>query len=542
MILEGLLWAMTVGQKRRNVKRRVYYLCLIEEKIVVLLMKNILTRKPKYEKLFHLCFKDIYALKWSMGQQYKKDALIIFCLLSFVYGYFYQDSGWNGNSRFGLIFAIVREGRLTIDTFHNQEGTVTGDKSFFNGHYYSDKVIGPAIVGAVLYAPLYWIKRNFNLISQPAAKIILTFLVIGLPSAIAGSLIYILCLYLSKRRLHAYVITLAIALGTLFFPYSIIFFSHQFSSSLLFIAFCMIFFLKEKPELWQDWYLFVIGLLTGWALISEIPTAIIIFALAIYYISIVWRSHTYPRFRSFILPILGGSIPVVLQLFYNKVCFGNFFSTGYTYVNSPIFNSAMSQGLMGIHWPDLRVLFYMTLHPTMGIFWQSPVLLFSITGAVVMFIEHRYRSEAILVVWIIVSYLVIMSGYYMWWGGRALGPRHIIPILPYFCVLFAFVPKRLTWPLVIFCLISIGQMFIGAANTVLVPEKMIEKINTLGFFEYSNLYSYGLKELIAGHFTQNLGQRIFGLKNWNSLIPVLGVVVWVTIYFVKEQNRDIPSM
>lgn len=473
-----------------------------------------------------------------MGRQYIIDALIIFFLLAFVYGYFYQDSGWNGNSRFGLIFAIVREGRLTIDTFHDQEGTITGDKSFLNGHYYSDKGIGPAIAGAVVYAPLYWIKRNFNLISQPVAQMIITFVVIGLPSAVAGSLIYILVLYLSKRRLHAFVITLAIALGTLFFPYSITFFSHQFSSSLLFIAFCMIFFLKQKPGLWQDWYLFIIGLLAGWALISEYPTAIIILALAIYYISIVMRNHTYPRFRSFILPILGGSIPVVLQLVYNQVCFGNFFSSGYAYEDSPIFSSAMSQGLMGIQWPDLRVLFYMTLHPTMGLFWQSPVLIFSIIGAVAMFREHRYRSEAILVVWIIVSYLVIMSGYYMWWGGYSLGPRHLIPILPYFCVLFAFIPRRFTWLLIVLCLVSIGQMFIGAANTVLVPDTMMEKINTLGFFEYSNLYSYGLKQLIAGHFTQNLGQRFFGLKNWSSLIPVLGVIVWVTIYFIKKQNLD----
>ena len=146
-----------------------------------------------------------------------------------------------------------------------------------------------------------------------------------------------------------------------------------------------------------------------------------------------------------------------------------------------------------------------------------------------------------MVVWIIVSYLVIMSGYYMWWGGDPLGPRHLIPILPYFCVLFAFIPRRFTWLLIVLCLVSIGQMFIGAANTVLVPDKMMEKINTLGFFEYSNLYSYGLKQLIAGHFTQNLGQRFFGLKNWSSLIPVLGVIVLVTIYFVKKQTREIPS-
>src|SRR4030043_57630 len=97
-----------------------------------------------------------------MPRQYRKDALIIFCLLSIVFAYFYQDGGWNGNSRFGLIFAIVQEGRLTIDSFHAKNGTKTDDKSYFNGHYYSDKAIGPSLVGAIFYVPLYWVKQTFN--------------------------------------------------------------------------------------------------------------------------------------------------------------------------------------------------------------------------------------------------------------------------------------------------------------------------------------------------------------------------------------------
>jgi hypothetical protein len=466
-----------------------------------------------------------------MPRQYRKDALIIFCLLAFVYAYFYQEGGYNGDSRFGLIFAIVQEGRLTIDTFQNREGTATGDKSFFNGHYYSDKAIGPSVVGAIFYVPFYWIQQIFHRISQPTVKMILTFLVIGLPSAIAGSLIYILCLYLSKSRFRSFLVALAITLGTLYFPYSIIFFSHQFSSALLFSAFVMIFFLKERSELWKNWYLFLIGSLLGWALISEFPTAIIIFALLFYYFSIVWRNHTYRHFRSVILPMVGMSIPVLLQLLYNKLCFGNFLSFGYTNLNDPNFGSAMRQGVMGIHWPSLSVLYYMTLHPTMGIFWQSPVLLFSIIGAVFIFLERRYRDEAILALWVIISYLVIMSGYYFWWGGWALGPRHIIPILPFFCVLLIFIPRRLILPFVALGLVSIGQMLIAAAGVVMVPDKMVMKISTLGFFEYSNIYSYCLKQLEKGHFARNLGHQFLGLNSWSSLLPFLVIIAGVTIFF-----------
>src|ERR1035437_1401507 len=131
-------------------------------------------------------------------KRYLKDALIIFFLLAFCFGYFYQDGAYNANSRFDLIFAIVREGRLTIDTYQNQKGTATGDKAYFNGHYYSDKAIGPAAVGAILYVPLYWINQIFHHVSQTSAEEVLTYLAIGVPSALAGSLIYVVCLYLTK--------------------------------------------------------------------------------------------------------------------------------------------------------------------------------------------------------------------------------------------------------------------------------------------------------------------------------------------------------
>jgi hypothetical protein len=472
--------------------------------------------------------------KETMPRQYRKDALLIFCLLAFVYSYFYQDGGYNGNSRFGLIFAMVRERRLTIDSFHNKTGTKTLDKSYFNGQYYSDKAIGPSLVGAFFYIPMYWIKQTFNRLGQSTAKIILTFLVIGLPSAIAGSLLYILCLYLSRSRLRAFLVTLIITLGTMYFPYSISFFSHQFTSALLFSAFFMLFFLKEKPEIWKNWYFFLIGLLLGMALISEYPSAVIILALLFYYFTILWRNPTYHHFYPIGLTMVGGAIPVLLQLINNKLSFGNWFSIGYANLSNPYFNSSMGQGLMGIHWPNLRVLFYMTFHPTMGLFWQSPVLIFSIIGAIFLFIERRYRIEAILAMWIIGTYLVIMSGYYMWWGGHALGPRHIIPILPFFCILLVFVPKRLNWPLVVLGAVSIGQMIFAAASNIQVPDTMVEKINTLGFFEYSNIYNYCLKQLIQGNFTRNLGLQYLGLKSWSSLIPLLVVLAGGIFYFIRN--------
>ena len=469
-----------------------------------------------------------------MPKQYREEALIIFLLLAFIFGYFYQYGGWNVNSRFDLILAIVQEGRLTIDTYQNRPDTLTGDKAYFNGHYYSDKPIGPAVIGTIVYEPLYWMKQISSRVGQATAERIVTYLVIGIPSALAGSLIYILCLYLSKNCVWAYLVTLTITLGSLYFPYSIIFFSHQFSSSLVFGAFFLIFFLKERPDLWKNWYLFLIGSFLGWAMTSDFQATIIVIALILYYIYVLWRNRSYRRYRFIILPFIGGSIPLLLQMGYNKLCFGNFLSLGYINDSNPNFNSAFAQGFMGFNWPKLSAIYYMTVHPAMGLFWQSPALILSFFGAFFMFWKRRYQVEAILAMVVISSYIIIMSGFYSWWGGWALGPRYIIPILPFFCIFLAFVPKRFTLPLVVLSLVSFGQMLIAAAGVVQVPDVMVSKLDKLGFFEYSNIYSYCLKQLVEGNFARNLGHQLLGLRSWNSLIPLVVVIGCVSFFFLKR--------
>jgi hypothetical protein len=320
------------------------------------------------------------------------------------------------------------------------------------------------------------------------------------------------------------------------FPYSIIFFSHQFTASLLFCAFFLMYLIHENPERMGGGYLFLIGLLMGWALISEYPAALIILPLIVYYLWVIRRRSEYRHWRSILLPALGGFIPILLQLTYNRLCFGDFLSIGYANLDAPVFRSAMQHGLMGIHRADWHALYYMTFHPTLGLFWQSPVLLLSILGAGSLLWNRRYRAEAVLAVWVIGSYLVVLSGYYMWWGGWALGARHIIPMLPFFCILLSFVPKRLNWLFAGLCALSIGQMIIPAAN-VQVPDAMVLNIGALGFFEYSNIYSYCWQQLVEGRFTENLGHLLLGMKSWSSLIPLLVGAAGITFfYFWRDVN------
>src|SRR5271167_3558696 len=69
-------------------------------------------------------------------------ALLIAAVVLISYAYFYQGGGWNQNSRFDLVRAVIEQGTLRIDAYHEN----TSDKAFANGHYYSDKAPGLALL------------------------------------------------------------------------------------------------------------------------------------------------------------------------------------------------------------------------------------------------------------------------------------------------------------------------------------------------------------------------------------------------------------
>ncbi len=83
----------------------------------------------------------------------KRRALLISAVAFISYAYFYQGGGWNQNSRFDLVRAIVEQQTLRIDAYHDN----TYDKAYYQGHYYSDKAPGLALLAvpaAALERPL----------------------------------------------------------------------------------------------------------------------------------------------------------------------------------------------------------------------------------------------------------------------------------------------------------------------------------------------------------------------------------------------------
>jgi hypothetical protein len=360
--------------------------------------------------------------------------------------------------------------------------------------------------------------------------------VIGLPSAITGCLLYILCETISKSKMKAYVATLSVMLGTMCLPFSAIFFGHQLAGALLFSSFFLIFQLRLKPNIKNNhFYLFWIGFLLGCAFLVEYTTLVVILPLVIYCVYMLWEKKSpVHSLKKLILPTLGGLIPLAILMIYNLRIFGSPFTIGYEHLGNE-FQASMSQGLMGINWPRLFVLYYLTFHPAQGLFWQSPVLLMGFVGIYYMLIDKQYRIEALVIVLSSVLYILLNSGYFMWWGGASFGPRHLIPMLPFLAIPLVFVPRRLFPLVIILGIISIAQMFIPLAGFIQVPDDIFPNIGSLGTFAYSTIYSYCLPQLFKGYFAYNLGEKILGLKSWMILVPnLLAILVTTGVFFLDD--------
>jgi hypothetical protein len=74
--------------------------------------------------------------------------ILVFLFLLTCSGYFFPRlSNWESNSRMDLVYALGDEGTIRIDDYHLN----TEDKAFFDGHYYTEKSIGPSLTGLPIY-------------------------------------------------------------------------------------------------------------------------------------------------------------------------------------------------------------------------------------------------------------------------------------------------------------------------------------------------------------------------------------------------------
>lgn len=469
-------------------------------------------------------------------------AVIIAAVLFLTYAFFYQAGGWNQNSRFDLVRAVVDKHTVRIDDYQRN----TGDKALVDGHYYSDKAPGLALSSI---PPVAVARKALDVVGvdplSPKALTILSYLATLLgaaaPTALTAFGIYWLAIRLGARSAGATFAAIAFGLGTPMWAYATLFFSHALTAALLFAGFAAAVCLRDRGSPRRDVVLgAVVGLAGGWATVSEftsvLPAALIVGLAAVH----VWQRA--PALRARILAAIAGGAVVcgIVLLVHNVAAFGSPFELGYSHeVNFP----QQSQGFFGVGVPDLGVLGKILFGRYRGLLFFAPVVIAAPIGLVLL-ARGRERLATVAVAALIPAYyIVINSGYVIWDGGWVYGPRFLAPALPFLCLPLALVWTRarvlFRLPLVALLLWGAGLGLVAESTTVQPPDYYKAPVtdllwpsfrdgrfslNTLTFDEYGN-EGPPLLSVDDGNdrAAWNVGERL-GLAGHASLVPLF--VLW----------------
>jgi hypothetical protein len=320
---------------------------------------------------------------------------------------------------------------------------------------------------------------------------------------------------------HALRAALVLAVGSHAFPYATMFYGHVLAGACLFGAFALLGpFFAGPPAAGAGigrGRLLIAGGLVGLAVLTELPAALGAAVLAGYAAARAGRGH---RLSSLAL-FAAAAAPCGLALAaYQYAAFGSPWSTGYAHVADPRFAAGMSHGLLGVSLPRPAVLAAMLVGRERGLLYVSPVLALGLAGlARGVLAAGRFRREAVTAAAIVGAFLLMSAGYYMWWGGSALGPRHVVPALPFLVFgLGWMVPAGRAGRIALIALLAIS-----AANQLLATA-----VSPLAPFGPDVLFEHVYPAFFRGRVailpgSANVGM-LLGLRGPASLLPL--VLLW----------------
>ncbi|MDP8215415.1 MAG: hypothetical protein RAO92_02705 [Candidatus Euphemobacter frigidus] len=519
-------------------------------------------------------------------------ALILFC---FLYLTFTWTNFWNTNeySRIFLTRALIEHQTFSIDKIiiHHD----TQDKSFFRKNFYSNKAPISSFLAAPVYlaARMTQIYTGLRL-SEPMLLYLITSLCLSIPSALFLLLLFKFWSLITLRYPLRRALLIAYALGTITWPYSTMYYGHQLAGMSLFIAFLITFSARELNL--DSKTLFKSGFFCGLAFSIEYPTALISFCIFIYaatvgkklraalylilaafLIGTLWsqldliQSVIGPHIQSLINPrkailimavvitaslglpaisrapklllfFLGCAIPVGVTFYYHWKCFGGPLQFPYYHETYRLFTIAHQRGIAGVSFPgslhelggQLSALFQLLISPYRGLFFYSPFLLLGLFGIVKMIRHPGWKQEGWLFLSITAVYFVFLSAFSDWEGGWSMGPRHLVPLLPFLVTAVIFqigksvgkIRRILAWILAPTALIAIAFVFIGTVVFPYFPK------------EFKNpLYDLSWLFLIQGKFAPTIGE-ICGLKGFARLIPLIVLTGVLMAILLLDLSRE----
>src|ERR1700676_1636168 len=465
-----------------------------------------------------------------------KAAVLLGLVIFFSFIYFYEGGGWNQNSRFDLLRAIVERHTLQIDPYHQN----TQDKAHFQGHYYSDKAPGlvflavPFALTARSALPLGGIDPE-----SPRGEIALSYLVsagaVALPAALAGVCLFFLGLRFGSGTRGAAFGALVMSLGTPMWAYASLFWAHALVGACLIFAFASALELRERGNARRDFlWALAVGLAAGWATVTEYPAAPASAMLTIFALSQVWSRGTAARWGGVAGVGLGAGICVVILLGYLHAAFGTF-RPSYSYYDPNSFSFMQRQGYLGLTYPHPDRLLKILFGCSRGLLFASPVLVAAPVGLWWLWKEKGYSAAAMVASVIAWYYFLFRTSFYWCKAGLSFGPRYAGACIPLLCLGLPVAWRRATpvWRRVLIglalCSVFAALMVVSTTSQLSMQDQC-PLVHSVWPAFWSGQLALNRESMLtvaeagpSGEYGAfNLGQ-LMGLYGLASLIPLLAV-------------------
>jgi hypothetical protein len=352
----------------------------------------------------------------------------VFVILLGSYAYFWHSRDWNTSSRLMLTYALVDQGRISIDGLENQPG----DRAYFQGRFYSDKLPGYSLLATLPYAvagtvgglPLH--PLNVPARAYWAADYWVTLATSGVLTAFTAIMLAAFARDFGCGPRQAALVALAYGLATPAYVYATLAYGHQTSAFALTASFLL---LSRRGETGTTLRVFAAGALASYASVVELQVGPVSAVLGLYLIgqcmARVWKPAAIVYFG------LGALGPALVLLTYNELAFGNPLDMGYFHHATARFARVHSrENPLGLRWPDWSLAAPLLRGRYRGLLFYAPIVALAAPGWAILFGRRRFGVAAASLAAALAVFLVNLS-YPEWTGGWSTGPRLLVPLLPF---------------------------------------------------------------------------------------------------------------
>jgi hypothetical protein len=456
------------------------------------------------------------------------------------YAYFYQAGGWNQNSRFALVRAIIERHTLQIDAYQLH----TGDRALWEGHYYSDKPPGASLLALAPVAVARGVARLVHVDPESYPGIawtsyVATVVTSGLFTLVAALLVMRLALRWGFSRGAALFAATAYGLASPAWCYATLFMAHGLTAGCLMLAYSGAIDLGDPEEDRRHGVSWSVGFWAGLALVSELQAAVPVLFITMLALATPRGRHSRDVSGTVARIIAGGLIAGSVLLVYDALAFGSSLHIGYA---SEEGFEQLHTGFFGITHPSWWRLREILIGSYRGLLPLSPLVAFTPIGLALLARAPARRRPGLVAAAIGAFYFLLNASYYYWEGGWSYGPRQVTPALPFLALGLA--PLWDSWGRIGRGILSAGWLW-GAALTLIAVSTTPQppasfnapvrellwpafRDGDLSLNDATFVSSSSQFDLLRGnrvpHAAWNLGE-IAGLHGHMSLVP-LGLV-WV---------------